>query len=446
MVKSKIPLATKRTLLENGLWVATETLPHVRSACLGVYLDTGSRDERPGANGLAHFFEHMVFKGTPRRGPLDIVRRFEATGGQVNAWTSKEQTCFYGKVVDSESDGALDVLLDMVFNAKFDAEDIRKEKDVVIEEIRSVNDSPDDLVHELFSQASFGVHALGRPIAGTEKSVHGLTAELLRGHRDAARGVTPAAVVAVGCVDHHEVVARVRRYFKLKSSVGGRHASPLRPRRTGSAGSGRVPLDREAATFVPRHLVQAKDVQQATVLIGGEGCAARDADRYPLLLLHCVLGDGMSSRLFQNLRETHGLVYSIYTVPEFLSREGVFGIGFATDPAQVEKAIREAGRELARVRDEGLSTTDLRRAKANIKGSILLSLESTGSRMSSLARRVLGDRWDETPDKILEKVDAVTRADVLRCARQYLRPDTWASAAVVPKGFKVDLGALLAKA
>src|SRR5690606_35010425 len=217
MAASKLLNAPRRTLLENGLWVATEALPHVRSACLGVYLDTGSRDERPGASGLAHFYEHMVFKGTPRRGPLDIVRRFEATGGQVNAWTSKEQTCFYGKVVDSEADGALDVLLDMVFNAKFDAEDIRKEKDVVIEEIRSVNDSPDDLVHELFSQASFGIHALGRPIAGTEKSVRALNADLLRAHRDAARGATPAAVVAVGRVDHDDVVARVRRYFRLKA-------------------------------------------------------------------------------------------------------------------------------------------------------------------------------------------------------------------------------------
>lgn len=436
MAATKTPNAPKRTLLENGLWVATENLPHVRSASLGVYLDTGSRDELSHANGLAHFFEHMVFKGTPRRGPLDIVRRFEATGGQINAWTSKEQTCFYGKVVDSEADGALDVLLDMVFNARFDAEDIRKEKDVVIEEIRSVNDSPDDLVHEMFSHASFGAHALGRPIAGTEKSVRGLTAELLRGHRDAARARTPATVIAVGRVNHHDIVARVRRYFRLRD----RNAA------TRIVSSVRTPLLRDAAPYQARHVMQAKDVQQATVLIGGQGCAVRSADRYPLLLLHCVLGDGMSSRLFQNIRETHGLVYSIYTMPEFLSREGIFGIGFATDPAQVGKAIREAGRELARVREEGLSTTDLRRAKANIKGSILLSLESTGSRMSSLARRVLGDRWDETPDKILEKVDAVTRADVLRCARQYLRPDTWASAAVVPKGFKTDLGALLAKA
>jgi predicted Zn-dependent peptidase len=459
MAASKKPtpaVGPQRTLLENGLWVATEYLPHVRSASLGVYLDTGSRDEAPDSSGLAHFFEHMVFKGTPKLGPLEIVQRFEATGGQVNAWTSKEQTCFYGKVVDSEAQGALDVLLDMVFNAKFDATDVRKEKDVVIEEIRSVNDSPDELAHELFAQASFGGHALGRPIAGTEKSVKGLTAALLRGHRDAARAATPAAVVAVGRVDHDEVVARVRRYFKLRASNSSPLQTSVRPQRAAAlrssaapkatARAGRAPLAREAAVYRPRHIIKMRDVQQATVVIGGEGCGARSPDRYPLLLLHCVLGDGMSSRLFQNLRETHGLVYSIYTNPEFLSREGMFGIGFATDAAQVPKAIREIGRELSRVCDEGLSATDLKRAKENIKGSVLLGLESTGSRMSGLARRVLGDRWDETPDKILEKVDAVTRADILRCARQYLKPQTWASAAVVPKGFKVDLGALLSKA
>src|SRR5690606_8511979 len=202
MAASNISNAPKRTLLENGLWVATETLPHVRSASLGVYLDTGSRDEQPGANGLAHFYEHMVFKGTPRLGPLDIVRRFESTGGQVNAWTSKEQTCFYGKVTDTRTGPALGALLDMVFAGKFDADDVRKEKDVVIEEIRSVYDSPDDLVHEMLGHAAFGTHALGRPITGTEKTVRGLGADLLHTHRNSVRRATPVAVVAVGQVDH----------------------------------------------------------------------------------------------------------------------------------------------------------------------------------------------------------------------------------------------------
>ncbi len=431
----------RRTLLPNGIWVATEFLPHVRSASLGVYLDTGSRDEVPGASGLSHFFEHMVFKGTPRLNPLDIVSRFESTGGQVNAWTSKEQTCFYGKVTDAEAGGALDTLLEMVFDGKFALSDVRKEKDVVIEEIRSVNDSPDELAHELFAAASFGTHALGRPIAGTEKSVRALTAAQLRAHRDAARARTPAAIVAVGQVDHDEIVARVRRYMR---SVGATHGSPLRtPRR---APSSRPRLDRLPAVFRTRHLSKGRDVQQATVVIGGEGCAFSSPDRFPLLLLHCVLGDGMSSRLFQNIRETHGLVYSIYTAPEFLAREGLFGVGFATDPAKVEKAVREVGRELAKVRKEGLPLKDLRKAKENVKGSLLLGMESTGSRMSGLARRLLITGWDETLEKTLARIDAVGVEDVRRCAAKYLVPASWSSAVVAPKGFKVDLANLLAKA
>lgn len=422
----------RRTLLPGGIWVATEALPHLRSASLGVYLDTGSRDEAPEAAGLSHFFEHMVFKGTPRLNPLDIVSRFEATGGQVNAWTSKEQTCFYGKVTDSEAGGALDTLLEMVFDGKFAPADVRKEKDVVIEEIRSVNDSPDELAHELFAAASFGTHPLGRPIAGTEKSVKALTGAQLRAHRDAARARTPVAVVAVGRVDHDAVVARVRRY--LGAAQVARSATP------------RSRLDRQPAVFRARHLARGRDVQQATVVIGGEGCSFSSPDRFPLLLLHCVLGDGMSSRLFQNIRETHGLVYSIYTVPEFLSREGLFGVGFATDPSRLEKAVREIGRELARVRKEGLPAADLRKAKENVKGSLLLGLESTGSRMSSLSRRLLVSGWDETVEKTLARIDAVTAEDVRRCAAKYLDPASWASALVAPKGYKADLAALLSRA
>jgi predicted Zn-dependent peptidase len=314
---------------------------------------------------------------------------------------------------------------------------------VVIEEIRSVNDSPDELAHELFGRAAFGAgHALGRPLAGTEKTVRGLSAALLRGHRDAVKKSTPVAVVAVGRVEHAEVVARVRRYFKLKSNVRANDHLPVH-RRTHAAP--RTPITRMPATFRAGHLSKLRDVQQATVVIGGAGCAWSHADRFPLLLLHCALGDGMSSRLFQNLRETHGLVYSIYTNPEFLAREGLFGIGFATDPGQVEKALREAGRELARLRDEGLPAAELKRAKENLKGGMLLGMESTGSRMSALARRLLVNPWEETAERTLARIDAVTRADVLRCARQYLQPKGWASAVVAPKGFKTDVGAALAK-
>jgi predicted Zn-dependent peptidase len=424
--------APRFELLENGVWVATEHLTHVRSVSLGVYLDTGSRDETPADNGLAHFFEHMVFKGTPRLGPLEIVQRFEATGGQINAYTSKEQTCFYGKVVDTQVAPALDALLDMTFAAKFSDHDIRKEKDVVIEEIRAVNDSPDELSYELFAEAAYGGHAVGRPIAGTEESVRGLTRAALQRHRDAARDSMPAAVVAVGRVDHEAFVKQVRKFFGLRGAK--------------RAATRRAALPRAAGAFRGAHLVRARDVQQATVVLGGPACPWESPDRFPLLLLHCALGDGMSSRLFQNLREKHGLVYSIFSSPEFLAREGLFAVGFATEPKNVEKAVREIGRELARLRAKGLPAKELRQAKENVKGGILLGLESTGSRMAALARRLLGDQLDETPERVLARVEAVTGRDILRCAREYLRPETWASAAVVPTGFKVDLQKLLKKA
>jgi predicted Zn-dependent peptidase len=418
--------------LENGVWVATESLPHVRSVSMGVYLDTGSRDETPDINGLSHFFEHMVFKGTQRLNPLDIVRRFEATGGQVNAYTSKEQTCFYGKVVDIEMESALDALLDMVLAAKFDPVDIEKEKEVVIEEIHSVDDSPDELVYELFSRAAHGTHALARPIAGTAKTVRGLTRDMLVRHREAARMRVPVVVVAVGHVDHDAFVAQVRRRYKLTSKKSA--SSAPRPF-----------LERKPAEFHARHLLRSKDVQQASVILGGPGYAWHSPQRFPLLLLHCVLGDGMSSKLFQNLRETHGLVYSIFSNPEFLAREGLFNVGFATDSKNLEKAVREILRELARLRKQGLTARELDFAKENVTGGILLGLESTSTRMGALARRLLGGDPEQTLEQVITRLQAVTRADVLRCAQEVLRPGTWASAAVLPKGVKVDFAKMLAK-
>ncbi len=429
----KTPPRLRRERLENGIWVATESLPQLRSASLGVFLDTGSRDEIPSQGGLSHFFEHMVFKGTDRLGPLDIVKRFEATGGQVNAYTSKEQTCFHGKVVDTEVPGALDALLGMVLAAKFSPSDVKKEKEVVMEEIRSTGDSPDDLVYDLFSRAAFGSEALGRPIAGTEKTVRALGRDMLLRHREAAWERVPLAVLAVGRVDHAEVVAQVRRRFRLAS-------------RKGTASRARPMLKRRPGNFCARHLFRNKDVQQATVLIGGPGYALKSPLRFPLMLLHTVLGDGMSSRLFQNLRESHGLVYTIFSNPEFLSHEGLFNIGFATEPKNLIKAVHEIGRELSRLRREGLSTSELNFAKKSITGAILLGLESTHARMSVLARRLLGGDPDETLEKTLAAIEAVTRGEVRRCAREVLRPETWASAVVFPKGSRADLGELLARA
>lgn len=424
-------------ILENGVWVATESLPHVRSASIGVYLDTGSRDETPALNGLSHFFEHMVFKGTRRLDPLDIVQRFEATGGHVNAYTSKEQTCFHGKVVDSQLPPALDALLDMLLEARFDPKDVEKEKEVIIEEIRSVDDSPDEFAYELFSKAAFGAHALAKPIAGTAKSVRALTREALIRHREGARKNTPVAVVAVGRVDHAEIVDQVRKKFGLGRNR--RNATAMRS-------TPRSALSRFEGSFEVRHLVKNKDVQQATVILGGPACSWNSPQRFPAMLIHCALGDGMSSRLFQNVREKHALVYNIFSNPEFLAREGVFNVGFATEHKNIEKAVREIGRELAALRKNGLTKKELDSAKENVVGGVLLGLESTGNRMSSIARLILNGNLGETLEHLVKSLEAVTPAEVRATAREMLRPDRWSSSMVLPKNVKIDLGALLAKA
>lgn len=415
----------KITRLENGVVVATETIPRIRSASLGVYLDIGSRDEVPGTNGLAHLFEHMVFKGTSSHTALEIVKCFETTGGQVNAYTSKEQTCFYAKVVDTEVKPGLAMLLDMVLDATFDAGELEKEKDVIIEEIKGGNDNPDDFVYDLFSQSCFGDHSLGFPIAGTEKTVKGLSRKHLLAHQGKAEASLPVYVLAVGAVDHREIVAIARKAFAGTKAVGRRPA-----RRTAPPGK-------------PRHLVDGRTVHQVTALLGGPGYDWENPLRYALILLNCVLGDGMSSKLFQSVREELGLVYNIYSNPEFLVKAGVFAIGFATEPKDLEKAIREINKQIGFLKKDGLKEEELDFAKRNIRGGILLGLESTNSRMANLSRQLMYGKAGDSIEKTLEKLDQVTPADVRRCISEIFDSRRWASAAVAPKQSKVAIGKLL---
>jgi predicted Zn-dependent peptidase len=287
----------RTTRLENGVVVATESLPIIRSASLGVYLDIGSRDEVAATNGLAHLFEHMVFKGTSRHDSLQIVKCFEATGGQINAYTSKEQTCFYAKVVDTDVSSGLSMLLEMVLDSTFDPAELEKEKDVVIEEIKGGNDNPEDYVNDLFSEAMFGKHSLGFPIAGTERTVKGLTRDDLVAHQKKAAGSLPIYVTAVGNVSHEAVVAVVRKAFRLRGKSAPSARSAAAPRR--------APL-RPGAPTHPRHLIDKRPVQQVTAILGGPSYAWDHPNRYALLLLNCIVGDGMSSKLFQKRARVPG--------------------------------------------------------------------------------------------------------------------------------------------
>ena len=423
----------KTTYLENGIVVATESLPMVRSASLGVYLDIGSRDEIPATNGLAHLFEHMVFKGTPKHDALQIVKIFEATGGQINAYTSKEQTCFYAKVVDTEVHAGLSMLLEMVLDSHFDAGELEKEKDVIIEEIKGGNDNPEDYVYDLFSQAFFDKNPLGFPIAGSDKTVKGLSRDLLLQHQRKAASGIPVFVTAVGNVRHEDVVAITRKAFGLAKAK----------RAAGNAPATRAKLKRPAHVHKPRHLIEKRPVHQVTALLGGPGYAWDHPNRYALLLLNTVLGDGMSSKLFQSVREALGLVYTIYSSPEFLINAGVYAIGFATEPKDIGKAVKEINKQMTALKKDGLKKDEMEFAKANLRGSILLGLESTNTRMANLSRQLMYGKEGETIESILKRLDEVKAADVRLAIKDIFRSERWGSAAILPKKATLSMGRLL---
>ncbi len=439
----------RTTRLENGVVVATETLPNIRSASLGVYLDIGSRDEVSKTNGLAHLFEHMVFKGTPKHGSLEIVKCFEATGGQINAYTSKEQTCFYAKVVDTEVNAGLSMLLEMVLKSTFDPGELEKEKDVIIEEIKGGNDNPEDYIYDLFSEAIFDTHSLGFPIAGDEKTVKGLTRTHLIEHQKKAATSLPLFVCAVGRVNHAEVVAIARKAFGLGKIAPALGRSALgRPVQRGSAKSVvpmaiRQSFPRPGVDFKPRHLVEKKSVTQVTALLGGPGYAWEHSNRYALLLLNTILGDGMSSKLFQSVRESLGLVYTIYSSPEFLINAGIYAIGFATEPKDINKAVKEICRQLTLLKKHGLKKDEMDFAKNNLRGSILLGLESTNTRMANISRQLMYGHKGETIESILNKLDNVSSADVKLAIKDVFRSKLWGSAAIVPKKVNLSMGRLL---
>ena len=444
---NSVDMDIRTTRLENGVVVATESLPRIRSASLGVYLDIGSRDEVPKTNGLAHLFEHMVFKGTPKHGALEIVKCFEATGGQINAYTSKEQTCFYAKVVDTEVNAGLSMLLEMVLDSTFDPSELEKEKEVIIDEIKGGNDNPEDYVYDLFSKAVFDTHSLGFPIAGDDKTVKGLTRQHLLDHQLKAANTLPVFVTAVGSVKHEEVVAIARKAFKLPAKAptgkGAGSKVPSRSVKADAPAFARKSFHRPVTALRPQHLIEKRNVNQVTALLGGPGYAWEHPNRYALLLLNTVFGDGMSSKLFQSVRESLGLVYTIYSSPEFLINAGVYAIGFATEPGDIGKAIKEINKQVKALKKDGLTKDELDFAKANLRGGILLGLESTNTRMANLSRQLMYGKEGETIGKIITKLEAVKAADVRKAIKDVFNSDKWASAAIVPKKFNLSMGKLL---
>lgn len=411
----------EQTTLPNGLVVATEFMPHVRSVSVGIWVRSGSRSETPEISGIAHFIEHMLFKGTSRRKAEDIAREVDSVGGMVDAFTAKEMTCFNTRVLDEHLETVFDVLSDMVLDPLFAQEEIDRERSVILEEIRMVEDNPEDLVHEMFSENLWGRHPLGRPILGTSATVGSFTRSSIQAAFQRWYAPNNLVVTAAGNISHPKLLGLVVPRF------GSRAAAP-----NGHAGDVPVP----SAHLASR---SKRELEQVHICIGMPACSMTDPRRFTLSVLNNLLGSGMSSRLFQNIREKQGLAYAIFSDTNHYRDSGMLSIYAGTSLETTEQLICSVTKELRDLKEKGVTEDELRRCKANLKGASLLSLESTGSRMSDLARQFLYFGNYTSPEQRIAAMEAVTSKQIQQLAQEMFQPSR-AAAAVLGNlnGFKLQ--------
>jgi predicted Zn-dependent peptidase len=399
----------RKTVLAGGLRVITETMPSLRSASFGIWAHVGSRDETAALSGATHYLEHLLFKGTRRRSALEISSAIDAVGGDMNAFTAKEYTCYYARVLDSDLPLAIDVVCDMLTGSLIDPADVEAERGVVLEEIAMADDDPSDLVHELFDTVMLGRTALGRPVLGTVETINALTqpqlARFYKKHYDPAH----LLVTAAGNVDHGKVVRQVRRAFEQAGVIGDDGAAPAETR------SGTRTL-RSAG----RVEVLDRRTEQAHVVLGMPGMARSDERRWALGVLNTALGGGMSSRLFQEVREKRGLAYSVYSYTTAFADCGLFGVYAGCAPRHLGEVLKICREQLHDVAENGLSDEELRRAVGQLSGSTVLGLEDTGALMNRIGKSELcwGDQM--STDELLRRITAVTPDDVRAVARDVL--------------------------
>jgi predicted Zn-dependent peptidase len=396
----------RRTTLPGGLRVVTEYLPAVRSASVGVWVGVGSRDEGATVAGAAHFLEHLLFKSTPTRTAVDIAQSMDAVGGELNAFTAKEHTCYYAHVLDSDLALAVDLVADVVLNGRCAPEDVELERDVVLEEMAMRDDDPEDALADMFLTALFGDHPVGRPVIGSPKSVASMTRAQL--HSFHVRRYTPERmVVAVaGNVDHDEVLALVRQHFGPRLVRGQR---PTGPRK----GAGRVP-------GTPGLILGSRDAEQTHVSLGVRTPGRGWEHRWALSVLHTALGGGLSSRLFQEIRESRGLAYSVYSALDIFADSGALSVYAACQPERFADVMRITTRVLESVAREGITEEECRIAKGSLRGGLVLGLEDSSSRMSRLGRSELNYGAHRSIEHTLQQIERVTLEQVNAVARQLL--------------------------
>ncbi|MFD5770938.1 M16 family metallopeptidase, partial [Streptomyces sp. NPDC127049] len=399
----------RRTTLPGGLRIVTETLPSVRSATFGIWAHVGSRDETPALNGATHYLEHLLFKGTAKRSALDISSAIDAVGGEMNAFTAKEYTCYYARVLDTDLPLAIDVVCDMLTGSLILDDDVDAERGVILEEIAMTEDDPGDVVHDLFAQTMFGDTPLGRPVLGTVDTINALSrgqiARFYKKHYDP----THLVVAAAGNVDHATVVRQVRRAFERAGALTRTDAAPIAPREGSKVirTAGKVEL-------------LGRKTEQAHVVLGMPGLARTDDRRWALGVLNTALGGGMSSRLFQEVREKRGLAYSVYSYTSGFADCGLFGVYAGCRPSQVHDVLRICRDELDKVASEGLTDEEIARAVGQLSGSTVLGLEDTGALMNRIGKSELCWGTQMSVDDMLARIAAVTPDEVREVAGDVL--------------------------
>ena len=381
----------------NGLRLVMEKIPSVRSVSLGIWIGTGSKYETPSNNGISHFIEHMLFKGTSNRSAREIAEAFDSIGGHLNAFTSKEYTCYYGKVLDQHLPLAFDVLADMFFNSVFDEKELEKEKNVVLEELKMYEDAPDDIVHDLIAKASFMNNPIGYTILGLEEVLKDLKPQDLREYIDTHYTPANTVIAVAGHFEEEEMIGLVDKYFKSYS-----------PRSMG-------PTQQESS-FTFEHLHKVKDTEQAHFCLGLPGLPVGDPNIYNLVLLNNILGGSMSSRLFQEIREERGLAYSVFSYHSSFQETGSLHLYAGTAPHQLEEVYDLSIRTLQNLAKEGITVKELQNGKEQLKGNLMLSLESTNSRMNRIGKNELLLKRHLSLDEIISRIDAIRLDDIQHLA------------------------------
>lgn len=384
----------RKTILDNGITVVTESIPYFSTVSLGIWWKTGSRYEQKKNNGVSHFIEHMLFKGTSERTAYDIAREIDAIGGTINAFTGKEYTCLYARVLKKDMDIALNIIADMYRNSLFDNGDIEREKYVVTQEIKMIEDNPEEYIYDMFNASYFKDHSLGMPILGSQQNVEGFTKEQLKEYFTDYYSPKNAIITISGRIKHEDAVTRVSRFFSDLQGGGIEGPSTISPE--------------------PYNVfnIYGKELEHVYLCIGTRGASQVDKRRYYLYILNAIMGGSMSSHLFQEIREKRGLVYNIYSYVNCYHDAGTFGISTSTSKESIIEVLQLIKDEIARIRDDGITDAELAFSKEHIKGNLFISLESSETRMGRLAKNEIYFGGYIPLKETLHEIDSIQKKDV----------------------------------